>query len=257
MHCDLPQKGRIRRLTQIPGIVTSAPPEPHSDNATSQDLAAIKHNVTRPPKQSSPRQLNLVAFFFHPVKIDSSQRGPFRVKVAPPKCRRASTIQAPGRTRSVMTRHIPIRVFLLSGSQFLREALRRVLGKTADILVVGAHPYSADAPVKIIESTCDVLLIDSISVLALESQIPDNLRCSLSQLKVVIIEVVDDKSTLSELAGVHVMGYLSKETAVADVISAIRVVATDQAAYPPRLSKMRRPSAVSSLVRSVSRDAKS
>jgi hypothetical protein len=41
MHCDLPQEGRIRRLAQIPGIVTSAPTEPHSDKVTYQDLAAF------------------------------------------------------------------------------------------------------------------------------------------------------------------------------------------------------------------------
>ena len=71
-----------------------------------------------------------------------------------------------------MTRHIPIRVFLLSGSRFLGEALGRVLRKTSDILVVGACPYSVDANMGIIESKCDVLLTDSVSVLALESQVP-------------------------------------------------------------------------------------
>ena len=124
-----------------------------------------------------------------------------------------------------MPPHIPIRVFLLSSTRLLTEALGRVLRKTADILVVRARQYSVDAPVEIIESTCDVLLTDSVSMLALDSQIADGLRCSLSQLKVVMIEWDDDESTSSKLQRLRVTRNVSKEAAVADVISAIRSVA--------------------------------
>jgi DNA-binding NarL/FixJ family response regulator len=145
----------------------------------------------------------------------------------------------------MMTPHIPIRVFLLSASRFLDEALGRVLRKTSDILVVGARPYSVDAPMGIIVTACDVLLTDSVSVLALDSQIPDNQRCSFSRLKVVVIEMGENESTFSKVARVRVMGCLLKEAAVADVISAIRVVANGQTVYPPRLHMMRCPSEVS------------
>ena len=124
-----------------------------------------------------------------------------------------------------MPPHIPIRVFLLSSTRLLSEALDRVLRKTADILVVRARQYSVDAPVEILESTCDVLLTDSVSMLALDSQIADGLRCSLSQLKVVMIEWDDDESTSSKLQRLRVTRNVSKEAAVADVISAIRSVA--------------------------------
>ena len=124
-----------------------------------------------------------------------------------------------------MPPHIPIRVFLLSSTRLLTEALDRVLRKTADILVVRARQYSVDAPVEIIESTCDVLLTDSVSMLALDSQIADDLRCSLSQLKVVMIEWDDDESTSSKLQRLRVTRNVSKESAVTDVISAIRSVA--------------------------------
>jgi DNA-binding NarL/FixJ family response regulator len=147
--------------------------------------------------------------------------------------------------RSVMTPHIPIRVFLLSGSRFLGEALGRVLRKASDILVVGAGPCSVDAPVEIIESTCDVLLADSVSVLALDSRIPDDQRSSLSRLKVVMIEMDDNAPTFSKLARVGVARYLLKEAAAADVISTIRSVANEKTAYPPRLHLMRRPTEVS------------
>jgi DNA-binding NarL/FixJ family response regulator len=124
-----------------------------------------------------------------------------------------------------MAPHTPIRVFLLSGSRLLREVLGHVLRKTADILVVGAYPYWVDTPVEIIESTCDVLLADSVSVLTLDRQIHDNLRSSLSQLRVVVIELDDSASTFSQFARLYVMSYVLKEVAITDVISAIRSVA--------------------------------
>jgi DNA-binding NarL/FixJ family response regulator len=124
-----------------------------------------------------------------------------------------------------MAPHTPIRVFLLSGSRLLREVLGHVLRKTADILVVGAYPYWIDTPVEIIESTCDVLLADSVSVLTLDRQIHDNLRSSLSQLRVVVIELDDSASTFSQFARLYVMGYVLKEAAITDVISAIRSAA--------------------------------
>jgi DNA-binding NarL/FixJ family response regulator len=124
-----------------------------------------------------------------------------------------------------MTPRITIRVFLLTGSRLLGEALARVLKKTVDILVVGKRQYSVDAPSEIIKSTCDVLLMDSVSGLALDSQVPDNLRCSLSNLKVIMIETDDDEATLSKVERMGITCYLLKEVAVADVISAIRVVA--------------------------------
>jgi DNA-binding NarL/FixJ family response regulator len=128
-----------------------------------------------------------------------------------------------------MTPQTSIRVFLLSGSRLLGEALARVLRKTTDILVVGTRPYSATAPSEIIESACDVLLMDSVSGLALDSQVPENLRCSLLNLKVVMIGMDDNEATFSKVTRMRIACYLLKEVTVADVISAIRVVAQGKA----------------------------
>jgi DNA-binding NarL/FixJ family response regulator len=113
------------------------------------------------------------------------------------------------------------------------------------MLVVGARPYSVDAPEEIIESTCDVLLTESASVLALDSQIPEDQLCSLSHLKVVLIEMDEDDPAISKLERVLVMRYLLEEAAVADVISAIRGVANGETMYPPQLQMMRYPIGVS------------
>jgi len=131
-----------------------------------------------------------------------------------------------------MTPHVPIRVFLLSGSRFLSEALVRILARTPGILVVGACPYSVDAPVEIVKSMCDVLLADTVSVLVLDSQISNDQWSSLPHLKVVMIEINDNAPTFSTLARIRVLRYVLKEAAVADVISTIRGVANGKTIYP-------------------------
>lgn len=146
---------------------------------------------------------------------------------------------------AVMTLHIPIRVFLLSDSRFLSEALGCVLGRTPDILVVGACPYSADAPVEIVKSMCDVLLADSVSVLALDSQIPDDRWCSLPDWNVAVIETGDNSPTFSKHSQLRILRSLSKEAAVADVISTIRNIANDEAIYPSQFALMTRPRGIS------------
>jgi len=140
-----------------------------------------------------------------------------------------------------MTLHIPIRVFLLSGSRLLCEALGRVMGRTDDILVVGACPYSVDAPMEIVESMCDVLLADSGSVRSLDSQIHDDRRYSLPRLNVVMIEMDDNSPTFSKHAQLSILRSLSKEAAVADIISTIRGVANGETNYPSRFPLMRCP----------------
>jgi DNA-binding NarL/FixJ family response regulator len=119
----------------------------------------------------------------------------------------------------------------LSDSRFLREALSHALNKTLDIVVVGTCPHWEGAPMEIIESNCDVLLTESVSVLALESQIPDEQLFSLSHVKIVMIETNDDDPAIPKLQRVLVMRYLLKEAAVADVIATVRRVANWETIY--------------------------
>jgi two-component system response regulator DesR len=148
---------------------------------------------------------------------------------------RAINTSVPGAIKIVMTLSIPTRVFLLSRSRFLSEALGRVLRKATDILIVGASPYSVGAPAEIAESTCDVLLTDLVSVLALDSQIPDNLQSAFSKLKVIVIDLYNENLSFSKLKRLGVAGYVVRDAAVADVISAIRVGVKREAVDPPQL----------------------
>lgn len=106
-------------------------------------------------------------------------------------------------TRSItMTPHFPIRVFLVSGHQLLREALARALKNQAAILLVGAQE-SFDSSAQIIESTCDVLLVDPVNTRALDRQVLDHLQILLSNLRIVVIDM---EATMADVISAIVAG---------------------------------------------------
>jgi len=96
--------------------------------------------------------------------------------------------------------HIPIRVFLLSDHRLLRDALARSLGSQADISLVGAQESSLSITAEMIESTCDVLLVDPVNTTELDTCVLDRVQDAFSDLRVVMID---------------------REAKIADVISAI------------------------------------
>ena len=95
---------------------------------------------------------------------------------------------------------IPIRVFLLSDHRLLRDALARSLGSQADISLVRAQESSLSITAEMIESTCDVLLVDPVNTTELDTYVLDRVQDAFSDLRVVMVD---------------------REAKIADVISAI------------------------------------
>ena len=101
-----------------------------------------------------------------------------------------SPIQPASGTRSaVTTLHTPVRVLLLSDHRLLRDALARTLKNQAEISLVGAQESSPNTIPEIIESSCDVLLVDPVNTNAFDSQVLDQLQDAFSHLKIVTIEM--------------------------------------------------------------------
>jgi DNA-binding NarL/FixJ family response regulator len=111
-----------------------------------------------------------------------------------------SPVQSATRSRSaVITAHTPVRVLLVSDHRLLRDALARALKSRADISLVGAHESSRGITAEMIDSTCDVLLLDPVNRVV-DTQVLDHLEDRFSSLRIVMID---------------------REAKIADVISAI------------------------------------
>jgi DNA-binding NarL/FixJ family response regulator len=94
--------------------------------------------------------------------------------------------------------HSPVRVFLLSDHRLFRESLARVLRHDAGILLVGAEEFSAALVAEIVESTCDVLLVDPVIMALFDAQLLDKpSRCS--NLRILKIEMAASIADLISL----------------------------------------------------------
>jgi len=128
----------------------------------------------------------------------------------------------------------PIRVFLLLENRLLREALDRLLRKRADLLVVGRGGQEECSPQRLLETQCDVLVLDFLD----PRWLPANLRLNndnLSNLKSLLIGMHGDfEHFLAAVCG-GVTGYLLKDASTSEVVAAVRSTFKGEAVCPPKL----------------------
>jgi DNA-binding NarL/FixJ family response regulator len=146
-------------------------------------------------------------------------------------------VMCPVETDGEMNELVPsssIRTFLLIENRLLREALARLFSKRADLLVVGQSGHAEATAVAVLDSRCDVLVIDSLqtpcfsALAAIENADRDS--CKM----VVIAGESDEKHFLSAIRA-GVTGYLLQDASASDVVAAVRAVYRGEAVCPPQL----------------------
>ena len=128
------------------------------------------------------------------------------------------------------------RVFLLCENRLLREALMRILGKRASVLVVGACGNSREALQQIIASRPQVVLLDSFGLGLAQPDLLRQIRGSVVNTSTIMVgmEAKEDNFLLAVREGAA--GYVLREASAAEVLSAIRAVASGEAVCPPCFS---------------------
>ena len=127
-----------------------------------------------------------------------------------------------------------IRVFLLIENRLLREALFRLFRKRSDILVVGQDRQAAVTARQVLDTRCDVLVIDSCEVnwlaasIAIESD-------GQAAFKAILIGMESAEEQFMTAVRSGVMGYLLKDASASDVVAAVRAVFQGEAVCPPQL----------------------
>ncbi|MEJ2009124.1 MAG: response regulator transcription factor [Acidobacteriota bacterium] len=129
----------------------------------------------------------------------------------------------------------PIDIFLLAQNRLLLEALARILRKRTEFAEVHAAAYTPDAVGMVADSGCNVLLIDSSVTDGSGFQLVRDIVDISEGLRIVMIGMEEDEETFLKAVGAGAVGYVLKDASAMDVVSAIRAVARDEAACPPRL----------------------
>jgi DNA-binding NarL/FixJ family response regulator len=127
-----------------------------------------------------------------------------------------------------------IRTFLLIENRLLREALVRLFSKRADLLVVGQSGYAEATALSVLDSKCDVLIIDSLQIQWL-SAITSLERADRASFRTVLIAREPDEKHFLAAVRSGVTGYLLQDASASDVVAAVRAVFRREAVCPPQL----------------------
>jgi DNA-binding NarL/FixJ family response regulator len=123
-----------------------------------------------------------------------------------------------------------IRVFLLIQNRLLREALVRLFRRRQDFIVVGQCSPADMTPLGLLESRCNVLMLDSFLPLHLQSAatVP-------ASFKMILVGMDPDEKQFMAAVRSGAMGYLLNDASALDAVASERLVAHGNAVCPPKL----------------------
>jgi DNA-binding NarL/FixJ family response regulator len=115
----------------------------------------------------------------------------------------------------------PIRVLLVDDHQLLTDALSRALAREPDIDVVGVAG-SVDAARRLSEQPLDVVLMDYRLPDGTGAEATRAIKSRWPEARVVMLTALNDDETVLESIQAGADGYMTKDRAVDDVVSAVR-----------------------------------
>jgi two-component system nitrate/nitrite response regulator NarL len=126
-----------------------------------------------------------------------------------------------------------ITVFILSDVRFYREGLDEVLSATDEITVVGTAPPT-DAGFQLAAALDpDVVLLDTAMLNGVESA--QRVATAVPRAKIVALAVPDSEEELILLVDAGVLGYVTREESLAELVAAIVNVVREQMVGSPEV----------------------
>ena len=126
-----------------------------------------------------------------------------------------------------------IRTFLLIENRLMREALVRLFCKRSDLLVVGQSGHVEGTVSRVLDSQCDVLVLDSLQLEWLPASTAP--QSGDHAFRAVAIGMDSDEKQFLAAARSGVTGYLLQDASASDVVAAVRAVFRGEAVCPPQL----------------------
>jgi len=128
----------------------------------------------------------------------------------------------------------PIRVVLADDHPVVRTGIKNLIGRSADIQVVG-EASNGDEALRLVEELApDVLLLDMEMPGVKGVEVAQRLHSVESNVKILALSAYDDKQYIQELLESGAAGYLTKEEAPDTIIDAIRGVSMGEQGWVSR-----------------------
>ena len=150
----------------------------------------------------------------------------------------AALAARPYARRGVSSREEPVRVVLIDDHEVLRVGLRALLAATPDIVVVGDGANGREAVALAERLAPDVVVLD-LDMPGGDGATATRELCALARPpKVLILSVHAEEERLIALLEDGATGYLAKDVAGRDLVSAIRVVASGDVYVRPHVARL-------------------
>lgn len=149
-----------------------------------------------------------------------------------------SLTQRPYAKRGIPPSSEPIRVLVVDDHALFRAGLRVLLRATPDLRIVGDCDATGDVPAQVVRHGADVVLLDL--------NMPGKSGLELTRLlttlepapRVLILSMHSEEDFLLPALEAGASGFLTKEAVEADLLEAIRAVATGEIYVRPRVARL-------------------
>jgi DNA-binding NarL/FixJ family response regulator len=133
-----------------------------------------------------------------------------------------------------------VRVFLVDDHETVRDGLRRLVNAQPDMEVVGEAADGRTALEQITAANVDVVVLD-LSMPGMSGLSTAHALKSIDGVKVVALTRHDDDAFVQELTAAGAVAYVLKQSPSAELLRAIRIVASGGQHMDPRLPQSRQP----------------
>ena len=131
-----------------------------------------------------------------------------------------------------------MKILLADDHNVLRKGLRRILEEQPDLEVVGEASDGREAVALNAKLRPDIVVMDIAMPLMNGLEATRQILLRHSDLNVLILSMYSDENYVVQVLRAGARGYLLKDTAEEDLITAVRTVANGQPFFSPKIAKL-------------------
>jgi two-component system, NarL family, response regulator NreC len=131
-----------------------------------------------------------------------------------------------------------MKILLADDHNVLRKGLRRILEEQPDLEVVGEAADGREAVTLTNILRPDIVVMDIAMPLMNGLEATRQILLRHSELNVLILSMYSDENYVVQVLRAGARGYLLKDTAEEDLITAVRTVASGQPFFSPKIAKL-------------------
>src|SRR5215210_4599074 len=124
--------------------------------------------------------------------------------------------------------HAPVRVLVLDEHQLVTDALRALLDREADLEVVATANSLAAALGADIAPDPDVVVADLVLGGDAAAEMITALQARFPAAGILVVTMVEDLAVIRKIFSAGASGYIDKQAAAVDLVSAVRRLATGE-----------------------------